>query len=78
MHLPDFIAVSIFLISPYRITASQDSAINQNVMKTAANHNDMILMSDLLHPQESVCFIFPTLLGRCFLQHGIKVFTPSI
>ncbi|CAD1468781.1 unnamed protein product, partial [Heterotrigona itama] len=53
MHLPDFIAVSIFSISPYRTTASQDIAINQNVMKTVANHNDMILMSDLLHPQES-------------------------
>lgn len=67
MCLPDFIEISILLISPYKITASQDSAINQNVIRTAANHNDMILISDLLHPQESDCFIFAVALDRCFL-----------
>lgn len=49
--------MSIFLISPYSIAASQDKAISQNMINTAANHKDMILMSDLLHPQELPCWL---------------------
>lgn len=45
--------MSIFLISPYSIAASQDRAISQNVISTAASHRETIRMSDLLHPQES-------------------------
>lgn len=60
--------VSILLISLYKITANQDKAINQNVIKTAANHSDIIFISDLLHPQDWVCFIFGVLPGLCFLQ----------
>lgn len=66
-YLPDFIDISIFLISPYKITANQDSAISQKVIKTPAIHNDMILTSDLVHPQESVCFILTVPLNLCFL-----------
>lgn len=47
MCLPDFIDISIFLISPYSMAASQDKAINQNVISTAANQKDMTLISNL-------------------------------
>ncbi|TGZ50080.1 Tetratricopeptide repeat protein 1 [Temnothorax longispinosus] len=66
--LPDFIDVSIFLISPYSIAASQDKAISQNVINTAANHKDMIRISDLLHPQESLCRLLDNIRDLCRLQ----------
>ncbi|KYQ56839.1 hypothetical protein ALC60_04203, partial [Trachymyrmex zeteki] len=46
--------ISIFLISLYSIVANQDKAINQNMINTAANHKDIILISDL-QPQELLC-----------------------
>lgn len=54
IFLPDFIDISIFLISLYSIVANQDKAINQNMINTAANHKDIILISDL-QPQELLC-----------------------
>ncbi|KYM79592.1 hypothetical protein ALC53_10031 [Atta colombica] len=60
--------ISIFLISPYSIVASQDKAISQNVINTAANHKDIILISDLLQPQELLCRFLDKIRDLCRLQ----------
>ncbi|KYM96264.1 hypothetical protein ALC62_13080 [Cyphomyrmex costatus] len=58
---------SIFLISPYSTVANQDKAISQNVINTAANHKDIILISDLLQPQELLCWFLDEIRDLCRL-----------
>jgi len=60
--------MSIFLISPYSIAASQDKAISQNVINIAANHKEITRTSDLLHPQELLCLVLDKILDLCRLQ----------
>ncbi|EZA53274.1 hypothetical protein X777_06353, partial [Ooceraea biroi] len=66
-QLPDFMDMSIFLISPYSIAASQDKAISQNVINTAASHKDITRISDLLHPQELLRLVLDKILDLCRL-----------
>lgn len=66
-QLPDFMDISIFLISPYRTAASQDKAISQNVINTAASHRDIARMSDLLHPQKLPFLLLDRILDLCRL-----------
>jgi len=60
--------MSIFLISPYSIAASQDRAISQNVINIAANHKDITRTSDLLHPQELLRLVLDKILDLCRLR----------
>lgn len=58
--------MSIFLISPYNITANQDKAINQNVINIVISHKDIVLKLDLLHVQES-CLVLDEVLDLLLL-----------